>query len=165
MGSQCIFTSRSVDWWWWGAKRTSLAAKFWIFCRGWMTELGVPMSFVLVIKGSSQLAEKCVALARIGHSATTWYSFLSWWKQKWRKYQKIMGNSSQFHTFFWLELDASLHQWDQPSMLGSVSTFVWLLELTWSLLLQETKLTMLTKFYEKGYLRETFTQATLEFNR
>ena len=28
------------EWWWRGAKRTSLAAKFWIFWRGWMTELG-----------------------------------------------------------------------------------------------------------------------------
>ena len=28
-------------WWWWrSAKRTGLAAKFWIFWRGWMTELG-----------------------------------------------------------------------------------------------------------------------------
>ena len=43
MGSQCSFSRRGVEWWWWGAKRTSLAAKFWIFRRGWMTELGVPM--------------------------------------------------------------------------------------------------------------------------
>ena len=46
--------------------------------------------------------------------------------------------------------------WVQPSVLGSVSAFVWLLELTWCLLLQETKPTMLTKFDEKGYLRETY---------
>ena len=94
MESQCSFSSRGVEWWWWGAKRTSLASKFSIFWRGWMTELGVPMSFVLVIKGSSQLAEKHVALARIGLSATTWCLFLSWRKRKWRKSQRIMGNSS-----------------------------------------------------------------------
>ena len=41
-------------------------------------------------------------------------------------------------------------------MLGSVSTFVWLLESTWCLLLQETKPAVLTKFDEKGYLRETY---------
>ena len=45
-------------------------------------------------KGISQVAEKCVALVRIGHSATTWCSFLSWRKRKQRKYQRIMGNSS-----------------------------------------------------------------------
>ena len=56
---------------------------------------------------------------------------------------------------FWLELDASLHEWGQPSVLGSVSAFVWLLELTWYSLMQETKLTVLTKFDENGYLRET----------
>ena len=56
---------------------------------------------------------------------------------------------------FWLELDASLHEWGQPSVLGSVSAFVWLLESTWCSLLQETKPTVLTKFDEKGYLRET----------
>ena len=56
---------------------------------------------------------------------------------------------------FWLKLDTSLHEWGQPSVLGSVSTFVWLLESTWCLLLQETKPTVLTKFDEKGYLRET----------
>ena len=44
----------------------------------------------------------------------------------------------------------------QPSALGSVSAFVWLLELTWCSLLQETKPTMLTKFDKKGYLRETY---------
>ena len=43
MGSQCSFSRRDVEWWWQGAKRTSLAAKFWIFYRGWMTELCVPM--------------------------------------------------------------------------------------------------------------------------
>ena len=43
MGSQCIFSRRGVEWWVRGAKRTSLAAKFRIFWRGWMTELGVPM--------------------------------------------------------------------------------------------------------------------------
>ena len=38
MGSQCSSC------WWQGAKRMSPAAKFWIFWRGWMTELGgVPM--------------------------------------------------------------------------------------------------------------------------
>ena len=57
---------------------------------------------------------------------------------------------------FWLELDASLDKWGQLSVLGFVSTFVWLLELTWCSLLQETKPTMLTKFDEKGYLRETY---------
>ena len=57
---------------------------------------------------------------------------------------------------FWLELDASLHEWGQPSVLGSVSTFVWLLKLTWCSLLLETKPTMLTKFGEKGYLHETY---------
>ena len=40
-------------------------------------------------------------------------------------------------------------------MLGSVSAFVWLLESTCCSFLQETKPTMLTKFDEKGYLRET----------
>ena len=40
-------------------------------------------------------------------------------------------------------------------MLGSVSAFVWLLESTCCSLLQETKPTVLTKFDEKGYLRET----------
>ena len=34
-----FFSRRSVEWWWRDAKRTSLAAKFWIFCRGLMTEL------------------------------------------------------------------------------------------------------------------------------
>ena len=43
MGSQRSFSFRGVEWWWRDAKRTSLAAKFWIFWRGWMTELGVPM--------------------------------------------------------------------------------------------------------------------------
>ena len=57
---------------------------------------------------------------------------------------------------FWLELDASLHEWGQPSVLGSVGAFVRLLELTWCLLLQETKPTMLTKFDEKGYLCEIY---------
>ena len=57
---------------------------------------------------------------------------------------------------FWLKLGASLHEWGQLSVLGSVSAFVWLLELTWCSLLQETRLTMLTKFDEKGYLRETY---------
>ena len=38
------------------------------------------------------MAEKCVALARIGHSATTWCLFLS--RRKRRKYWRIMGNSS-----------------------------------------------------------------------
>ena len=33
MGSQCSFSRRGIEWWWRGAKRTSLAAKFWIFCR------------------------------------------------------------------------------------------------------------------------------------
>ena len=42
MGSQCSFSRRGVEWWWRGAKKTSLAVKFWIFWRGWMTELGVP---------------------------------------------------------------------------------------------------------------------------
>jgi len=42
MESKCSFSRRGVEWWW-GAKRTSLAAKFRIFWRGWMTELGVPM--------------------------------------------------------------------------------------------------------------------------
>ncbi len=37
MGSQCSFSRRGVEWWWRGAKRISLAAKFWIFWRGWMT--------------------------------------------------------------------------------------------------------------------------------
>ena len=36
MGSQCSFSRRGVAWWWRGAKRTSLAAKFWIFWRGWI---------------------------------------------------------------------------------------------------------------------------------
>ena len=54
---------------------------------------------------------------------------------------------------FWLELDASLHEWGHPSVLGSVSAFVRLLELTWCLLLQETEPTVLTKSDEKGYLR------------
>ena len=39
---------------------------------------------------------------------------------------------------------------------GLVSAFVWLLELTWCSLLQETKPTVFTKFEEKGYLRETY---------
>ena len=42
------------------------------------------------------------------------------------------------------------------SVLGSVSTFVRLLELTWCSLLQETKPTALTKFDEKGYLCEIY---------
>ena len=41
MGSQCSFSGSGVKWLWWGAKRTSLAAKFKVFWRGWMTELGV----------------------------------------------------------------------------------------------------------------------------
>ena len=41
-------------------------------------------------------------------------------------------------------------------MLGSVSAFVRLLELTLCSLLQETKPTVLTKFDEKGYLHETY---------
>ena len=57
---------------------------------------------------------------------------------------------------FWLKLDVSLHEWGQPSVLGPVSAFVWLLELTWCSLLQETKPTALTKFDEKGYLHETY---------
>ena len=57
-------------------------------------QLCLNVNFVLVPKGSSQVAEKRVALARIGHSATTWCSFLSWRKQKRRKYQRIKGNSS-----------------------------------------------------------------------
>ena len=57
---------------------------------------------------------------------------------------------------FWLKFDASLHEWGQLSVLGSVSAFVWLLELTRCLLLQETKSTVLTKFDEKGYLRKTY---------
>ena len=57
---------------------------------------------------------------------------------------------------FWLELDASLHKWGQLSVLSSVSAFVQLLELTWCLLLHETKPTVLTKFDKKGYLRETY---------
>ena len=39
-------------------------------------------------KGSSQLAEKRVALARIGHRATTWCSFLSRQKRKRKKYKR-----------------------------------------------------------------------------
>ena len=39
---QLVFFSRGVEWWWRGANRTSLAAKFWIFGGGWMTELSVP---------------------------------------------------------------------------------------------------------------------------
>ena len=42
MGSQCSFTRRGVCWWR-GAKRTSLAAKFRVLWRDWMTELGVPV--------------------------------------------------------------------------------------------------------------------------
>ena len=41
MGSQSSFSRRGVECWWRGAAK-SLAAKFWIFLRGWMTELGVP---------------------------------------------------------------------------------------------------------------------------
>ena len=44
MGSQRSFSRTGVEWWWRGVKRTSLAAKFWIFWRGWMTELGVTKS-------------------------------------------------------------------------------------------------------------------------
>ena len=36
MGSQCSFSRRGVECLWRGAKRTSLAAKFGIFWRGWM---------------------------------------------------------------------------------------------------------------------------------
>ena len=46
MGSQCSFSRRGVECWWRGAKRTSLAAKFWIFWRSSMTELGVPMRII-----------------------------------------------------------------------------------------------------------------------
>ena len=56
---------------------------------------------------------------------------------------------------FWLKLDVSLHEWGQPNVLGSVSAFVRLLELTLCSLLQETKPIVLTKFDEKGYLHET----------
>ena len=62
-----------------------------------------------------------------------------------------MGNSSHVTRCF-----DSLHEWGQPSVLGSVSAFVWLSELTWCSLLQETKPTVLTKFDKKGYLRETY---------
>jgi len=41
MGSQCSFSRRDVERWWLGAKRMSHAAKFRIFWRGWITELGV----------------------------------------------------------------------------------------------------------------------------
>ena len=44
MGSQCSFSRRGTEWWLQGAKRTSLAAKFWIFWIGWMMELGVPIT-------------------------------------------------------------------------------------------------------------------------
>ena len=46
------------------------------------------------------MAEKRVALARIGHSAITWCSFLSWQKRKQRKYWRIMGNSSHITRCF-----------------------------------------------------------------
>ena len=62
-----------------------------------------------------------------------------------------MGNSSHVTRCF-----DSLHDWGQLSVLGSVSAFVWLLELTWCSLLQETKPTMLTKFDKKGYLHVTY---------
>ena len=42
MGSQNSSPRRGVGWWWRCAKRTSLAAKFWIFWRGCVTELGEP---------------------------------------------------------------------------------------------------------------------------
>ena len=65
---------------------------------------------------------------------------------------------------FLLKLDASLHEWGQLNVLGSVSVFVWLLELNLCLLLQEMKPTVLTKFDEKGYLCEThFHQQCLSF--
>ena len=60
------------------------------------------------------------------------------------------------HMLFWLELDASLDKWGQLSVLGSVSAFVWLVELTWCSLLQETKPNVLTKFDEKAYLCESY---------
>ena len=97
---------------------------------------------------------------------STWHWFLreaAWWpKNVWHWPESgtvpppdvcfCRGNSS--HILVWLKLDASLHEWSQPSVLGSVtsvSAFVWLLEL-----LQETKLTVLTKSDEKGYLCETY---------
>ena len=113
-------------------------------------------NFVLALKGSSQVAEKCVALARIGHSATTRCSFLSWQKRKRRKYWRIMGNSSHVTRCFDLNLthhytsEVNRVHWALSVPLSG------LLELTRCSLLHETKLTMLTKFDEKGYLRETY---------
>ena len=72
-----------------------------------------------------------------------------------RKYWRIRGNSSHITRCF----DSNLmHHYKciKPSVLGSVSAFIWLLESTWCSLLQETKPTVLTKFDRKGYLRETY---------
>ena len=94
-------------------------------------------SFVL---GSSQLTEKLVALV--------------WQKWKRRKYWRIRGNPSDVTR--WFDSNVTHHHMSEVSVLGSVSAFVWLLELTWCSLLQETKPTVLTKYDEKGYLCETY---------
>ena len=52
------------------------------------------------LREAASWLKKHVALARISHSATTWCSFLSWQKRKQRKYQRIMGNSSNFTRCF-----------------------------------------------------------------
>ena len=66
MGSQCSFSRRDVEWWWRDAKRMSLAEKFWVFWRGWMTELGVPT--VAVVKPWKDIGSNnslgCIAVLR-----------------------------------------------------------------------------------------------------
>ena len=78
--------------------------------------------------------------------------------KKKKKKKKKKRNSSHVTRCF--DSNLTHHYTSEVSIttlvLGSVSAFIWLLELTWCLLLQETKPTVLTKSGEKGYLRETY---------
>ena len=129
-------------------------------------QLCLNVNFVLVLKGSSQVAEKRVALARIGHSATTWCSFMSLQKRKQRKYQRIMGNSSQV-TYVVLTWTWCITTWVRSAKcVGFCQRLCLVVRVDLMFITAGNKTKRAHKIWRERLLAwNIFPQAVLEFNR